>query len=623
MLALLQHSLATAHPLDGGLASTLAAVSGARFHPPTASTSRPSSTATTTPHLYAADEAGMLHLLRHPRAIDLVARLYAGAAVPGGGGKQRAAAKAAGGGGAPPLPPLLPPHAHIMAALATAGRLPFDVAVTAAAGRMAEERGGGGGRSNPKPTPADTAAVRSAFGDLAAARLVERAPPPCLPPPRPLASVAAGQDGSGADPAVDAAVCAYGRARFALSAGDDTSPAGQASPPVSKSPPSAGRKRGRGGADAVPGQAAPPTATTALPPLAGEDDELLLWGGTPALWRPARSTLNRRLRAEGMVAAIADRRGPATAAVLGGLFEVAMSRADPAGAVAEGDDGGVARPGAAPPGPPYPPLCQAALEAALVPHRAALDAAVATGLLTPDDAEDLVPPANDAIDVGACLIALAEEGAVRVASDDDGASTGRPALTLHLQAGTLLAAARAREVEAVVRTRFGPEGVRIVRLLRSAQQLEQKAVGEAAMLPAKHARTLLYRLLKGGAVCLQDIPRAADRAPSRSFYTWRVDERGAAARVAAEALAAAGNALARLVHEADAARVGEAAAALALSPGVAAGGGAPATLPPSRVAPPPLSEERAARLRAYSAHRRLMWARILALDGLVGLMMDG
>jgi hypothetical protein len=241
-----------------------------------------------------------------------------------------------------------------------------------------------------------------------------------------------------------------------------------------------------------------------------------------------------------------------------------------------------------------------------------LAAAASAGFITPDDAEDLVPPPDMQVDVDAELLALAEEGAVRVSTDEE---TGRP--VLNLQAGTLLAAARAKEVEAVVRTRFGPEGVRIVRLLRTAKQLEQKAVGEAAMLPAKHARTLLYRLFKGGAVGLQDIPRAADRAPSRSFYTWRVDERGGAARVAAESLAAAGNALGRLVHEADAARVGEAAASLA---GESSAVASPAA---SRLAPPPLSEERLARLRAYSSHRRLLWARILALDGVVGVMMDG
>ena len=87
-LALLQHSLATAHPLDGGLASTLAAVGGGRGgggRAPAAATST-SSAPPPTPHLYAADEAGMLQVLRHPRCIDLAARLFARAAQSGAAG---------------------------------------------------------------------------------------------------------------------------------------------------------------------------------------------------------------------------------------------------------------------------------------------------------------------------------------------------------------------------------------------------------------------------------------------------------------------------------------------------------------------------------------------------------
>ena len=642
VLALLQHSLATAHPLDGGLASTLAAaVAGGRVRPPplppSAGRAGPAaSTSAPTPHLYAADEAGMLQVLRHPRGIDLAARLFAAAAPAvrgaggGGGGRGKAAA---------PAEPSLPPHAHLMAVLATHGRLTLEGAVAAAAALVAEARGGGGG-GGAKPTPADSASARSAFCDLLSARLIERAPPPCLPPVRPLAAAAAGADGSGADPAVDAAVAAYGRVRFCLPAGEAGAAAAAAAGPASP-PSTGGRKRGRGGGDApVP----PPSDTTPLPlapppPHGDEADEALLLfsGGAPPLWRPARAQLNRRLRAEAMTGVVAARRGPSTAAVLGAALEAAMAAAGPAGPVAEGDAGGRARPGGPPPGPPYPPLARPVLEAALAAHRARLAAALAAGLLLPDAAEDLLPPADAEVDIDAELAALAEEGAVEAGAVAGGAAGAAaaaaaavPPPSITLRPGTLLASSRASAVEAVVRTRFGPEGVRVVRLLHSARQLEQKAVGEGAMLPAKAARALLYRLLRGGAVSLQDIPRAADRAPSRSFYTWRVDERGGAARLAAESLAAAGNALARLVHEADAARVGEAAAALAAAPasgGGGRGGGGPAAAaaPPAgrRARPPPLSEERAAQLRAYSAHRRLLWARILALDGMVAGLMDG
>lgn len=48
---------------------------------------------------------------------------------------------------------------------------------------------------------------------------------------------------------------------------------------------------------------------------------------------------------------------------------------------------------------------------------------------------------------------------------------------------------------------------------------------------------------------LQDVPRTADHAPSRTFYTWRANSDVAIARVASDLYRAAGNLHARLVHE--------------------------------------------------------------------------
>ena len=47
----------------------------------------------------------------------------------------------------------------------------------------------------------------------------------------------------------------------------------------------------------------------------------------------------------------------------------------------------------------------------------------------------------------------------------------------------------------------------------------------------------------------QDIPKTNDRAPSRTFYTWRVDLGATAALIAAELYRAANNARMRLAHE--------------------------------------------------------------------------
>lgn len=80
--------------------------------------------------------------------------------------------------------------------------------------------------------------------------------------------------------------------------------------------------------------------------------------------------------------------------------------------------------------------------------------------------------------------------------------------------------------------RFGVPGLRIFNLLLTRGQLEQKQVADFGMLPVKDTRELLYQMMRDGFLSLQDIPRSADRAPSRSFYTWRVDLQAVYERIA-------------------------------------------------------------------------------------------
>ena len=75
---------------------------------------------------------------------------------------------------------------------------------------------------------------------------------------------------------------------------------------------------------------------------------------------------------------------------------------------------------------------------------------------------------------------------------------------------------------------------------------------------ASRVRTLLHPptpplSLPACAPCsylgLQDVPRTADHAPSRTFYTWRVNVDSALARLSSDLYRAAGNLHARLMHE--------------------------------------------------------------------------
>ncbi|XP_077989640.1 DNA-directed RNA polymerase III subunit RPC3-like isoform X2 [Glandiceps talaboti] len=78
-------------------------------------------------------------------------------------------------------------------------------------------------------------------------------------------------------------------------------------------------------------------------------------------------------------------------------------------------------------------------------------------------------------------------------------------------------------IESVVQERFGSKCCRIFRLLLLKKHLEQKQVEEFAMIPAKEAKELLYRMFSEHFVALQEIPRTPDHAPSRTFYLFSVN----------------------------------------------------------------------------------------------------
>ncbi|PNW72301.1 hypothetical protein CHLRE_16g673900v5 [Chlamydomonas reinhardtii] len=106
-----------------------------------------------------------------------------------------------------------------------------------------------------------------------------------------------------------------------------------------------------------------------------------------------------------------------------------------------------------------------------------------------------------------------------------------------------------KQTEAVVKARFDVAGLRVFRLLALRGQLEQKQIADLAMLPAKDTRELLYLMLQGGFVMLQDIPKTADRAPSRTFYTWRVNMTSLSDSTAAQLYRSAGRVWQRLQFE--------------------------------------------------------------------------
>ncbi|KAK2159751.1 hypothetical protein LSH36_147g08032 [Paralvinella palmiformis] len=78
-------------------------------------------------------------------------------------------------------------------------------------------------------------------------------------------------------------------------------------------------------------------------------------------------------------------------------------------------------------------------------------------------------------------------------------------------------------IMSVVQERFGSKSSRIYRLLIVKKQLEQKQIEEFAMVPAKEAKEILYKMLEEQFVRFTEIPKTPDHAPSRTFYLFSVD----------------------------------------------------------------------------------------------------
>lgn len=97
---------------------------------------------------------------------------------------------------------------------------------------------------------------------------------------------------------------------------------------------------------------------------------------------------------------------------------------------------------------------------------------------------------------------------------------------------------RQRVLEALARERYGDEGVRIIRLLLTMGKIDEKQVsalhgqpvlnfhvslfqvGKVAMMASKDVRPLLSAMSSDSLISIQEVPKSADRNPSRTFYLW-------------------------------------------------------------------------------------------------------
>ncbi|KIY67670.1 hypothetical protein CYLTODRAFT_422316 [Cylindrobasidium torrendii FP15055 ss-10] len=78
-------------------------------------------------------------------------------------------------------------------------------------------------------------------------------------------------------------------------------------------------------------------------------------------------------------------------------------------------------------------------------------------------------------------------------------------------------------LEAVVRERHGTEGVRIIRLLLETGKMDEKQISKVAMMATKDVRPKLSALAGESIISTSEVPRGADRNPTRTFYLWYID----------------------------------------------------------------------------------------------------
>lgn len=79
------------------------------------------------------------------------------------------------------------------------------------------------------------------------------------------------------------------------------------------------------------------------------------------------------------------------------------------------------------------------------------------------------------------------------------------------------------DLEQLVEARYGDVALRVVRVLQEKGKLDEKRLQEISLLPFKDLRQVLASMQAGGFVDLQEVPRDAQRQPSRTIYLWYYD----------------------------------------------------------------------------------------------------
>jgi len=101
----------------------------------------------------------------------------------------------------------------------------------------------------------------------------------------------------------------------------------------------------------------------------------------------------------------------------------------------------------------------------------------------------------------------------------------------------------------ILKSKFGNPTCRIARILIEKGKLEEKQVQKLAMLPAKDTREKLALLCTHGICDIQEVPKSADRAPSRTIFLWFISLEKCYQELLMDMYRSIGNVKQRIRHE--------------------------------------------------------------------------
>jgi DNA-directed RNA polymerase III subunit RPC3 len=105
------------------------------------------------------------------------------------------------------------------------------------------------------------------------------------------------------------------------------------------------------------------------------------------------------------------------------------------------------------------------------------------------------------------------------------------------------------ELERMIESRFGDVALRVVRVLQAKGKLDEKRLQEISLLPFKDLRQTLASMQRGGFVDLQEVPKDAQRQPSKTIFLWYHDADRVCSSILEDTYKAMSRTLQRIKHE--------------------------------------------------------------------------